>query len=216
MVILMSQSDKIAKAQAVLQAAEEAVRVCEAEIQGTKEKLAELKHNFAEKQASLSLAKQVFSIFEESDDETSPSKAVPKRRMRLGAKKRAIYTLVAKRASTIEMVETHLTVLNKTDIDRRYIRDVIRDAISDGDMQGEIDNQFIISEDGREILEKAPIPTGWEAYKDAAEMRQTVRGVPSQPPKENEPPEGGSEAGETAISPERAAELEDEALNGLI
>lgn len=62
------------------------------------------------------------------------------------------------------------------------IRDVVRDAISDGDMEGNIEHDFIMSDDGREILDKAPIPKGWEAYKDAAEMRPVVNGLPSAMP----------------------------------
>ncbi|MCF6446116.1 hypothetical protein L1065_15300 [Nereida sp. MMG024] len=141
------------------------------------------------------------AIFDPKNDASSAAtKALPKRRMRLGAKKRAIYTLVSKQVCTIEQIETHLTVLHDTDIDRRYIRDVVRDVIADGDMQGEIDQQFIMSEMGRELLDKAPIPADYEAYRDAAEMRQAMRGLPSATSKENEPPLGGSETDEAVTS----------------
>jgi hypothetical protein len=191
----------MAEAQAVVQAEREAVRACEAEIATIKAQLAESQRKLAEKTASLGVAERLVAIFDPKNDTSSAAtKATPKRRMRLGAKKRAIYTLVAKQVCTIEQIETHLTVLHDTDIDRRYIRDVVRDAIADGDMQGEIDQQFIISEMGREILEKAPVPDEYEAYKDAAEMRQAMRGLPNAAHKENEPPKGGSETDEAATS----------------
>jgi hypothetical protein len=191
----------MAEAQAVVQAEREAVRACEVEIASIKAQLAESQRKLAEKAASLGVAERMLAIFDPKNDTSSAAtKVAPKRRMRLGAKKRAIYTLVAKQVCTIEQIETHLTVLHQTDIDRRYIRDVVRDAIADGDMQGEIDQQFIISENGREILEKAPVPDEYEAYRDAAEMRQAMRGLPSAAPKENEPPLGGSETDEVAPS----------------
>ena len=191
----------MAEAQAVVQAEREAVRACEAEIITIKAQLAESQRKLAEKTASLGVAERLVAIFDPKNDTSSAAtKATPKRRMRLGAKKRAIYTLVAKQVCTIEQIETHLTVLHDTDIDRRYIRDVVRDAIADGDMQGEIDQQFIISEMGREVLEKAPVPDEYEAYKDAAEMRQAMRGLLSAAHKENEPPKGGSETDEVAPS----------------
>lgn len=204
----MAQADRMAEAQAVVQAEREAVRACEAEVSALKAKLIEAQRNLAEKTASLGVAERLVAIFDPKNDTASvATKAAPKRRMRLGAKKRAIYTLVAKQVCTIEQIETHLTVLHDTDIDRRYIRDVVRDAIADGDMQGEIDQQFIISEAGREILEKAPVPDEYEAYRDAAEMRQAMRGLPSTAPKENEPPKGGSEADEGATSSNDRTEI---------
>ena len=197
----MAQADRMAEAQAVVQAEREAVRACEVEIASIKAQLAESQRKLAEKAASLGVAERMLAIFDPKNDTSSAAtKVAPKRRMRLGAKKRAIYTLVANQVCTIEQIETHLTVLHQTDIDRRYIRDVVRDAIADGDMQGEIDQQFIISETGREILEKAPVPDEYEAYRDAAEMRQAMRGLPSAAPKENEPPLGGSETDEVAPS----------------
>jgi hypothetical protein len=199
--IPVAQADRMAEAQAVVQAEREAVRACEVEIASIKAQLAESQRKLAEKAASLGVAERMLAIFDPKNDTSSAAtKVAPKRRMRLGAKKRAIYTLVAKQVCTIEQIETHLTVLHQTDIDRRYIRDVVRDAIADGDMRGEIDQQFIISENGREILEKAPVPDEYEAYRDAAEMRQAMRGLPSAAPKENEPPLGGSETDEVAAS----------------
>lgn len=197
----MAQEDRMAEAQAVVQAEREAVRSCEAEIVSIKAQLAESERKLAEKTANLGVAERLVAIFDPKNDTSSvATKATPKRRMRLGAKKRAIFTLVAKQVCTIEQIEMHLTVLHDTDIDRRYIRDVVRDAIADGDMQGEIDQQFIISEMGRELLDKAPVPDGYEAYRVAAEMRQAMRGLPSAAPKENEPPKGGSEAEEVYAS----------------
>lgn len=197
----MAQADRMAEAQAVVQAEREAVRECEAQVASAKAQLADAQRKLAEKTASLGVAERLVAIFDPKNDAPSAAtKAPSKRRMRLGAKKRAIYTLVAKQVCTIEQIETHLTVLHDTDIDRRYIRDVVRDAIADGDMQGEIDQQFIISEMGREILEKAPIPADYDTYRDAAEMRQGMRGLPSTAPKENEPPKGGSETDEGATS----------------
>lgn len=197
----MAQADRMAEAQAVVQAEREAVRACETQVATIKTQLADAQRKLAEKTASLVVAERLVAIFDPKNDAPSAASRPPsKRRMRLGAKKRAIYTLVAKQVCTIEQIETHLTVLHDTDIDRRYIRDVVRDAIADGDMQGEIDQQFIISEMGRELLDKAPIPAEYDAYRDAAEMRQAMRGLPSAAPKENEPPKGGSETDEGATS----------------
>ncbi|MEM9377781.1 MAG: hypothetical protein AAGA72_16295 [Pseudomonadota bacterium] len=212
----MAEADRVAEAQAVIQAERQAVHDCEAEVAGLKSQLTDAQRKLAEKRASLNLAERVMAIFTSKAEAVSSAKEPPtKRRMRLGAKKRAIYTLVAKQVCTLDQIATHLTVLNDTDIDRRYIRDVVRDAINDGDMQGDIDHQFVMSEAGREILEKAPVPTGWDLYEDAAEMRHAMREVRSVHPKENEPPVGGSEAEEVAPSSERTVEHEDEARNGL-
>ncbi|MEO0386855.1 MAG: hypothetical protein AAF281_04900 [Pseudomonadota bacterium] len=214
--IRVAQADRMAQAQAVVQAEREAVRACEAEVSALTAQLTEAQRKLAEKTASLGVAERLVAIFSPTNDTSSAaSKAAPKRRMRLGAKKRAIYTLVAKQVCTIEQIETHLTVLHETDIDRRYIRDVVRDAISDGDMQGEIDQQFIISEAGREILEKAPVPDEYEAYRDAAEMRQAMRGLPSAAAQPSPPfPMPAPVAGNVNPAPAGAGEAETGSASG--
>lgn len=174
----MTNADRISKAQAVVEAHREAVRACKEEVAAAEAQLSEIKRKLSEKEASLSVAERMLSIFEPHNvGPTVAVKAGSKRRMRLGAKKRAIYMLVSKQVSTIDQIVTHLTVVNDTDVDRRYIRDVVRDALSTGDMTGDIERDFIMTELGRDILEKAPIPAGWEAYRDAAEMRPSNASV---------------------------------------
>lgn len=176
----MAHSNKISEARAVVETERERVRACKREIEMAEAQLSDLKRKMSEGMASLAVAERMFSIFETQDDELSHAdQESPKRRMRLGAKKRAIYTLVSKQVSTLEQLEAHLISLHKTDIDKRYIRDVVRDALTQGDMQGDIEHQFIFSDMGREILEKAPLPAGWDEYEDAAEMRKPPSGLPS-------------------------------------
>lgn len=165
---VMHARDDVAAAQMSVEAAKQALSIAEI--------------NLTEREARLQGVESMFALFEDVNSESNSSDDAPKRRMRLGAKKRAIYTLVSNRVNSLEQITNHLVVVHKTDIDRRYIRDVVRDAISDGDMQGDIEHDFIMSDDGREILDKAPIPKGWEAYKDAAEMRPVVSGLPSAMP----------------------------------
>lgn len=176
----MAHSDKISEALAVVETERERVRACKRDIEETEAQLSNLKRKMSESMASLAVAERMFAIFETQDDELSHTdQESPKRRMRLGAKKRAIYTLVSKQVSTLEQLEAHLIKVHRTDIDKRYIRDVVRDALTQGDMQGDIEHQFIFSDMGREILEKAPLPAGWDEYEAAAEMRQQARGLPS-------------------------------------
>ncbi len=186
----MSDDQFISKAKAALDAersgvqhAMDGVSHAQAALEICKNNLAIAEVQLAERQARLEGVESMFALFEDvNSGSTRTDGDAPKRRMRLGAKKRAIYTLVSKRVNSLEQITNHLTVVHKTDIDRRYIRDVVRDAITDGDMEGNIEHDFIMSDDGRAILDKAPIPKGWEAYKDAAEMRPVVNGLPSAMP----------------------------------
>jgi len=202
----MARSNQISEAEAIVQSERAAVKVCEEELRALRRQVISVERKMAEKQARLTVAEKMLAIFSPETGGSQPNKATAKRRMRLGAKKRAVYTLVAKQVSTLKEIETHLTVLNDTDIDKRHIRELIRSALADGDMQGEIEHQFILTDFGRELLEKSPIPSDWGKYRDAAEMRHGTRGLPSAAPKENEPPKGGSETEDVSASSYRSGE----------
>lgn len=108
-----------------------------------------------------------------SDTETDGPEE--ERRMRLGAKKRVVYTLVASGFETLK--ELNFAVKGY-DIDSRYIRDVIRKAIKCGDILGDIDDRFIMSDSGKEILAKAPMPKDWtEVYNMLALRAPPPRGA---------------------------------------
>lgn len=98
------------------------------------------------------------------DQAVGPIKSDKKdeRRMRLGAKKRVVYSLIK---NGFETVGSITKALSGTDIDVRYIRDVIRKSIACKDVLGDIDDRFLLSEDGKELLQKSPLPKDWGQYE---------------------------------------------------
>jgi len=170
----MPDVNKNAEAEAIVQTEREAVRRGIAEVADLQEKLDLARASLAQKQASLNTAEKLVALFSNTDTTDSNKDLKPKRRMRLGSKKRVVYELVSKEVGNLKQLEKHLTVLSNLDITKTYIRDVVRVAIENQDMQGELDRSFIITPQGREILEKAPKPSDWGAYKQAAEMRHEL------------------------------------------
>ncbi len=84
------------------------------------------------------------------------------RRMRMGAKKRLVFQLVKMGADDLRSVQRHLP----DSFNPRYARAVVRDALEEGDMTGDLENEFELTPLGEELLEKAPIPKGWNLYDD--------------------------------------------------
>jgi len=107
------------------------------------------------------------------------SKSTDSRRMRLGAKKRVIYSLVI---NGFETVKALTSTLKESNIDRRYIRDVVRRAISSGDMLGEVDDKFILSESGKALFNGAAKPKDWQQYEVYASKMPYRPHVPRQMP----------------------------------
>lgn len=94
--------------------------------------------------------------------EPAPAPKPPeKRRMRLGAKKRAIYVLMKNGFGSVDEIAEKL---GGSDIKRGYARDVVRSAFDAGDLTGDIDGQFEMTKEGKKILALAPIPSGWRKY----------------------------------------------------
>jgi hypothetical protein len=91
-----------------------------------------------------------------------------KRRMRLGSKKRVIFHLVNAGLDTIDKLTEHLS---NSEIDLKYVRDVVRLGIEEGDMHGDLDDKFIMSENGKELLAKANLPPDWEKYSDLINIK---------------------------------------------
>lgn len=86
------------------------------------------------------------------------------RRMRLGGQKRYIYQLVANGALDLETI-SHL--LPEHGFNPRYSRAIVRRALDDGDMDGNLEGEFKLTAAGHELLEKAPLPADWDKYADA-------------------------------------------------
>jgi hypothetical protein len=97
-----------------------------------------------------------------ADDEAT-AHAGGQRRFRLGLQKRIIYQLVANGAETKDEIYERT---RSTEIDAKYIREVLREAVSLGDMSGDSDGFLAMTDSGREMLEKAPIPKDWDQYAE--------------------------------------------------
>ncbi|MEO1700747.1 MAG: hypothetical protein AAFR71_01740 [Pseudomonadota bacterium] len=125
-------------------------------------KVSDLERELASERSRLEGMRLVAQEFDDvSEIATDNSEAAPKRRMRLGSKKRVVYSLVD---GGNETVESLCERLSSSDIDPRYVRDVVRVAINEGDMLGNLDDRFIMSDFGKELLESAPLPRDWQNY----------------------------------------------------
>lgn len=132
-------------------------------IKAQQEELAESLRYAAAKQDGLEEALQIMrsTAPDISDPDDMDIDGTDKRRMRLGAKKRVVYELVAIGFDSIEMI-TNLT--QESDVDGRYVRNVVRQALSLGDMAGDIEEIFYLTPAGEEILANAPLPENWDRY----------------------------------------------------
>lgn len=135
----------------------------------------------------------------ESDMPTPNVNDKPKRRMRLGSKKRVVYQLVAQ---GFETIETLTRQLGGSVIDARYIRDVVRDAINDDDMHGNLDDKFILSDFGKELLENAPFPKDWSDFESLTAVAPITRTAQNNTPAASLPTGVNVSAGEVTASPD--------------
>lgn len=92
-------------------------------------------------------------------DEEAAAHASGQRRFRLGLQKRIIYQLVANGAETKDEIYKRTS---STEIDAKYMREVLREAVSLGDMVSGSDGFLAITDSGREMLERAPPPKDWD------------------------------------------------------
>lgn len=92
---------------------------------------------------------------------TNPNKQKPKRRMRLGSKKRVVFHLISDGLDSVEAISKHL---DGSDIDRRNVRDIVRTGIEKGDVGGSVDDRFVLTEFGKELLDKASKEEDWPNY----------------------------------------------------
>ncbi len=101
------------------------------------------------------------------------------RRMRLGSKKRVIYQLIEAGANTLYVLNNYITD-SLLDIDSRYVREVVRSGLSDGDFAGDLEGSFTITTAGQEIMTKAPYANDWGRYIEAVGKMMTRLNVPPQ------------------------------------
>ena len=143
-------------------------------INAKREEIAQIEDQISDLTSKRNLAQAMLEgmLMMVSDKETDAPQE--ERRMRLGSKKRVVYKLVVNGFETLK--DLNLTVKDH-DIDARYIRDVVRKAIQCGDILGDIDDKFILSEAGKEILAKAPKPKDWtQSYQSLSERTPPHRG----------------------------------------
>ena len=86
--------------------------------------------------------------------------------MRLGSKKRVVFQMIADGLESIEDVSEHL---HESDISSRNVRDIVRDGIRKGDIHGEVEGRFLLSEFGNELLAKAALEDDWDKYEHLVE-----------------------------------------------
>lgn len=94
-------------------------------------------------------------------------KAAKPQRMRLGSKKRVVFTLIGAGLRSLEALLKHIP---ETEIDPRYIKDVIRDGLKDGNLEGHMGFGFDLTAKGKELLSKAPLPSDWRAFVQLSEL----------------------------------------------
>lgn len=101
-----------------------------------------------------------------TSDAVGESKTNPTRRMRLGSKKRVIYQMVADGLHSLSALDDTLRHFDR-DIDARYVREVIRNGMGEGDFAGNLEGEFSVTEGGKGILAKAPKPRDWMDWQNA-------------------------------------------------
>lgn len=84
----------------------------------------------------------------------------PRRRMRLGTKKRVVFQMIASGVTSPTAISE---AVQWTDIDPRFLRDCFRSAALDGEIIGGAEG-YALTELGAELLEKAPISKDWDQY----------------------------------------------------
>ena len=90
-------------------------------------------------------------------------KQIASRRIRLGAKKRVVFQLIKQGIrSQNDLVEK----LRNSDVDARYIRDVVRQGVEEGDIEIDPLDGLTLSKFGEELLSKANLPVDWSKYAD--------------------------------------------------
>lgn len=85
------------------------------------------------------------------------------RRMRLGAQKRAIYELIAQNPYGLN-VEMTADISRQWNIEAKYVRDMIRQGVSDDYIDMDEDGDLSLTVHGSELLERAPLPRDWDQY----------------------------------------------------
>ena len=129
--------------------------------------------------AKVDTFRDVLSALTENEQETAnvESNALVSpysRRMRLGSKKRVVYELIEAGAGSLQLINNHLTD-SSLDIDSRYVREVVRSGISEGDFSGDLEGKLVITASGKEIVSKAPHAGDWREYAPwVAEMRKRI------------------------------------------
>ena len=66
--------------------------------------------------------------------------------------------------------------MTNSEIDRRNVRDIVRGGISKGDNGGALEDRFVLTEFGKELLEKAAKEEDWNQYSDLVKNLTTSGG----------------------------------------
>lgn len=157
-----------------------AIKAAQVSFDTKREYLARLQSEIAIDLARLDGMKASLDILEKADTKSSDQPhnqqseenvkpAERQRRFRLGAKKRVVFQLVNNFATSLRHIEQAVTGY---DIDPRYIREVVRTSITEGDMSGDVEGAFEITSNGIEMLQKAPLPKDWDAYNTIFEEQK--------------------------------------------
>lgn len=161
----MAQADKIAEITKLADKSRELCAAAQADIDALMSQVSEKESVIEIEKSKLEAFQQTLEILKPhkaSGSSTRSSASTTQRRMRLGAKKRMIYELVALHYSNLKILNECLA---NTDIDQRYVRDVVRVAINESDMDGDVDLSFSLTGGGRKILNKANKPNDWSEYE---------------------------------------------------
>lgn len=118
--------------------------------------------------AKIETFRQVLAALSENEAKTVAAEidaivAPYSRRMRLGSKKRVVYELIEAGVDTVQRINAYLTD-SALDIDSRYIREVVRSGMSEGDFSGDLEGGISITSGGKEIMTKAPLAGDWDEY----------------------------------------------------
>jgi hypothetical protein len=180
-------------------AAEKAINDLRRDIENLTVQAEALKNEISHKTATLDGMCHVYGLLSPAEKQNGISDFSRKnRRMRLGAKKRVIYQLVAEGPARLDSIDARLINYG---IDSRLVRDVVRVALSDGDMVGSIESHVAIAKQGEELIKKAKMPDDWEDYsiifsntaptRDLAGAIKFAGGEPTPPDTEEDPSKEG-------------------------
>ncbi len=165
----MPQQDRIDDLRSKVASIQAEVDETEGEIEALHDTIAKKGTHLATLLVKLGAFQEAFAIVSPQAEVSEPQEIQSeppqsKRRMRLGAKKRVVFLLIASGDYPNSEAIIGFLEEQRSDIDARYVREILRAGVADGDFSGSPEGFVSITDSGMELVENAPEPSDWVKY----------------------------------------------------